>query len=244
MGRHLAAARTAADAFLFTAAAHFLPGFPRTARPDSRWSKTNVRRTERIPRRQFTLPEARRTLSFWAFTLTLSLQALVITANTFHVESIFSLAGMDGSKGFAIFPPIACISIAVTLFGGWLSDRIELRWLLMIMLAAMGINLFGFFLLTPGWPIACLILGGGIANGLFGILMSVTWPRYFGREHLGAISGLCMTFMVIASALGPAVYGGVLRLSSHYAPANLACFAATLALLSIAIQAKNPQKKG
>ncbi|MDZ8118364.1 MFS transporter [Pontiella agarivorans] len=210
--------------------------------PDGRIRNAKTRRE--TLRRQFTLPEARRTLPFWAFTLTMSLQALIITANTFHVESIFSHAGMDGSKGFAIFPPIAYISIVITLLGGWLSDRIELRWLLLTMLTAMAVNLLGFSLLAPGWPVACLVLGGGVANGLFGILMSVTWPRYFGREHLGAISGLCMTFMVIFSALGPAIYSGVLKFTLSYAPANWACLAVTLGILAIAAHTKNPQKKG
>jgi OFA family oxalate/formate antiporter-like MFS transporter len=192
-------------------------------------------------RRQFTLPEARRTLPFWAFTLTISLQALVLTANTFHIESIFTRAGMEGSEGFAVFPPIAFISIAVTLLGGWLSDRTELRWLLMVMLAAMSVNLIGLAWLAPGWPIICLIIGGGISNGLFGILMSVTWPRFYGREHLGAISGFCMTFMVIFSAIGPAIYSGVLKFTQGYALGNLVCLAVALLLLILAFRARNPQ---
>ena len=208
--------------------------------PDGTARASNVRKE--ALRRQFTLPEARRTLPFWAFTITLSLQALVLTANTFHIESIFTLAGMDGAKGFATFPPIAFISVAVTLLGGWLSDRIELRWLLAAMLAAMAINLAGLAWLAPGWPIACLIIGGGIANGLFGILMSVTWPHFFGRKHLGAVSGFCMTFMVIFSAIGPAVYSGVLKLTNGYAAGNLACLAAALVLFTVSFRARNPQR--
>ena len=206
--------------------------------PDGIPCASNARKEAR---RQFTLPEARRTLSFWAFTITLSLQALVLTANTFHIESIFTLAGMDGAKGFATFPPIAFISVAVTLLGGWLSDRIELRWLLTVMLVAMVINLIGLAWLAPGWPIVCLIIGGGMANGLFGILMSVTWPHFFGRQHLGAVSGFCMTFMVIFSAIGPAIYSGVLKFTGSYALGNLGGLVAALALLIFSFRAKNPQ---
>ena len=173
----------------------------------------------------------------------MSLQALVLTATTFHIESIFELTGMESSKGFSIFPPTAYISIAVTLLGGWLSDRIELRWLLINMLAAMVVNLTGFALLAPGFPIACLILGGGIANGLFGILMSVTWPRFYGREHLGAISGLCMTFMVIFSAIGPAFYSGILWLNGSYSIGNLISLFAAAGLFCGAFYARNPQIK-
>lgn len=209
--------------------------------PDGKTNTSNNRKE--TARRQYTLPEARRTMAFWIFTLTMALQALVLTANTFHIESIFTLAGMDGARGFAIFPPIAYISVAVTLAGGWLSDRIQLHWLLATMLATMAINLTGLTWLAPGWPIACLIIGGGIANGLFGVLMSVTWPNFFGREHLGAISGLCMTFMVIFSAIGPAIYGGVLKISSGYAPANIACLVFAFILLALSLRARNPQNR-
>ncbi|MDF7826429.1 MFS transporter [Pontiellaceae bacterium B12227] len=207
--------------------------------PDGR--KHHPKSQAETVRRQFTLKEARSTLPFWAFTLTMSLQALVLTANTFHVESIFTLAGMDGAQGFAIFRPIAVTSIVVTLLGGWLSDRTELRWMLATMLAAMAVNLVGLTWLAPGWPIACLILGGGVANGLFGILMSVTWPRFYGREHLGAVSGFCMTFMVIFSAIGPAIYSGILKYTEGYALGNLSCLAAALLLLTLSSRAKNPQ---
>lgn len=194
-------------------------------------------------KRQFTLAEARRTLPFWAFTLTMALQALVLTATTFHIESIFELGGMEGAIGFRILPYIAYIAIAVNLLGGWLSDRTELRWLLVAMLSAMAVNLAGFALLAPGWPIACLILGGGVANGLFGVLMSVTWPHYYGREHLGAVSGLCMTFLVVFSAIGPTFYSGVLNLTGTYLAGNLISLAAALALLACAHNARNPQHR-
>ena len=193
------------------------------------------------PNRQFTLSEARRTFSFWPFALTLALHALVNTAFTFHIESIFEHAGMDGAKAFSIFPPMAIIAVAVTLLGGWLSDRTELRWLLLSMLTALCINQFGVALLAPGWPIAAIIFGGGVGGGLFGVLMSVTWPRYYGREHLGAISGQCMTFIVAASAIGPALFSGILKLTGHYTAGFVLCLFIALLLLAGTFRARNPQ---
>lgn len=194
-------------------------------------------------RRQFTLPEARRTFAFWAFTLTMALQALVITSITFHIESIFGQAGLDGAEGFSIFPPMAGIAVAVTLLGGWLSDRMQLRRLLTTMLVSQCINLSGMALLAPGWPIALTILSGGVAGGLFGVLMSVTWPRYYGREHLGAISGQCMTFIVAASAIGPAFLSGILNLTGHYTAGFALCLLASLVLLAGSLHARNPQQQ-
>lgn len=191
--------------------------------------------------RQFTLPEARRTFAFWPFALALSLQGLIITAATFNIESIFVEAGMEGSEGFALFPPTAFIAIATTLAGGWLADRLELRWLLATMLGAMAVQLFAFTLLAPEWPIWLIIFFGGIGNGLFGILMSLVWPRYYGREHLGAISGLCMTLLVVASALGPILFSMLLKLTNSYTPGFAVCLASTIILLATSFFARNPQ---
>ncbi len=200
-------------------------------------------RTAPVAHRQFTLAEARCTFAFWPFALALSLQALVITAVTFNIESIFTEAGMEGVQGFALFPPMALIAIGVNLLGGWLADRTELRWLLAAMLGAMAIQLGGLMALAPGWPIHLAILFGGIGNGLFGVLMSLVWPRYFGREHLGAISGLAMTLMVVASSLGPAFFSRILLYFHSYAASFAACIAITLALLAASLFARNPQRQ-
>jgi MFS family permease len=209
--------------------------------PDGTPHPGGERKTAKV-HRQYTLAEARSTYAFWPFVLALSLQGLIITAATFNIESIFIGAGMEGARGFALFPPTALIAIAINLIGGWVSDRMELRWLLAAMLGAMAVQLTALMLLAPGWPVATVILFGGIGNGLFGILMNVVWPRYYGREHLGAISGLSMTFMVVASAIGPISFSVLLRLTGNYAGSFAVCLAAALILLAGSFFARNPQQ--
>jgi cyanate permease len=109
------------------------------------------------------------------------------------------------------------------------------------MLCAMTVQLTALTMLSPGWPIRFIILFGGTGNGLFGVLMSIVWPRYYGREHLGAISGLCMTLMVIASAVGPLLFSFLLSLTGNYAESFAVCLFATLALFTSSFFARNPQ---
>ena len=208
--------------------------------PDGK-TTTEAQQKSQPPQRQFTLSEARGTFAFWPFALIFSLFALVNTAFTFHIESIFEQAGMNGAKAFSIFPPMAFIAVGVTLLGGWLSDRMALYRLLAVMAAALCLYLAGVALLAPGWPVALIIFGGGVSGGLFGVLMGVTWPRYYGREHLGAISGQCMTFIVAASAIGPALFSGALKLTGHYTAGFALCLLIGLLLLSGAFRARNPQ---
>ena len=38
-------------------------------------------------------------------------------------------------------------------------------------------------------------------------VMSVIWAKYFGRRHLGSITGISYTVLTVASALGPMPMG-------------------------------------
>jgi len=192
--------------------------------------------------REFTLAEARRTATFWLFTLTICLQALVLTAIGFHIESIFHLAGMTSEQGFGMLPPAALLAVVMNLAGGWLSCRIELRWLLMTMLLSMVGYLLGFIWLRPGIVYWFIIVCFGVTNGMFGVLMTLTWPRYYGRAHLGAISGFCMSFMVVFSAVGPAFFSRSLQFTNHYAAGFAVCLMITLILLAGSFRARNPQR--
>jgi MFS family permease len=209
--------------------------------PDGKTFEKAERKNQMI-HHQFTLPEARRTPAFWIFGLALALQALTITAVTFHVESIFTESGMSAARGFAMFPKAALIGIAVSLIGGWLSDHIALRWLYKIFLLTMGGSLIGFVLLSPEW-IPFITVCFGTTSGLFGLLMTITWPKYFGREHLGAISGLNLSMLVFGSAIGPILFSASLWLFESYRAGLLICLAVTLLLFAGSFFARNPQEK-
>jgi MFS family permease len=87
------------------------------------------------------------------------------------------------------------------------------------------------------------VIGNGIASGGFVSLTGIVFPRFYGRKHLGAISGVNMSAMVIASGLGPLLFGLCHHYSGSYRWILIisAFFPMFLALLSIA--ADNPQRK-
>lgn len=195
------------------------------------------------PFKQFTLSEARSTLSFWLFLLPLALYALYITGFTFHLVSIFENAGMGREKALQIFIPVSVISVVVSLGGGYISDRIHLKYLLILILTGQMIALFSLAKLNDGFYYYAYILGNGIVSGIYNILMAVTWPRFYGRENLGRITGFVMAIIVFASALGPIMFSmSKTRLGSYsYAFFGLSAFVAVILLLSF--KAGNPQDK-
>ena len=65
------------------------------------------------------------------------------------------------------------------------------------------------------------IAAWGISQGFYAPLTSAALPRLFGRRHLGAISGVQMSVMVIGSAIGPALFALLESISGTYETALL-----------------------
>ena len=191
--------------------------------------------------REFTRIEAMRTQAFWIFNLGLAALSLVFTAVTFHIASLGEEMGLNRSQSFAVFLPMSLFSVGANLFGGWISDRLKLKWLLITMMAAQVIGTTG--LLSFGEPLGRLLftVGFGTAGGLFSVLVIVTWPRFYGCKHLGAISGLNMSIMVFASAIGPAVFAVGRNLTGSYQTVVLICWFLPILVILGGIKANNPQ---
>ncbi len=170
-----------------------------------------------LPDQAATVSQARKTFTFWTFNLTIALMGLYYTAITFHIADIFEKANMSRSVAFAIFVPSAFISLFCNFFGSWISDYIQLKYLLFAELIGILISAFAVMYLAT-YPICyyLLIVGNGIVTGLNGVLASVSWPRFFGLGHLGAITGYAMSWNVGGSALGPALFSFFERQSGTY----------------------------
>jgi len=158
------------------------------------------------PDNHFTLPQARRTYTFWVFNLAVAMHALFVTATTFHIASIFREAGLSEDKAFTIFLPISIIAVTLGLSGGWVMDRTKLKYLLLVQTGGLTLGSAGILALGTGAGFYLTVAGVGVSRGLFGLLIAVTWPRLFGRTHLGAITGFQRMWTVAFSAAGPLLF--------------------------------------
>jgi sugar phosphate permease len=190
--------------------------------------------------RDFTLPEARRTYAFWIFALTVALSALVITAFTFHVVSIFAETGLSRQQAVNVFLPASVIAVSSQFLGSYLSDYIPLKRLAHVQNLGVLLLSAGVVFLSPGLPIYLAIAGMGLSQGMMGITSNITWPRYFGRLHLGAVSGFAMALTVAGSAVGPYLYSLSLDLTGSYAVAAGICAAIAAALLIGSLFVRRP----
>lgn len=194
--------------------------------------------------RDFTLPEARGTFSFWVFTLMFGLNGLVITAYTFHIIAIGGELSVSTEYILKLFVPSAVVSVVSGFVIAWLTDLsfVRIKYLLCIMaLSAM----LGYVALALGcYPSGAWlhILGFGVSGGCFGSLSSIVYPRFFGRQHLGAISGLFMTVIMIASAIGPFLFSLAEALLGGYRTGFALSALAAAGIALAALRADNPQR--
>ncbi|MFW5689738.1 MAG: MFS transporter [bacterium] len=195
---------------------------------------------ENVPTESFTAEEARRTYAFWIFSLTLFMSGLVLTAYTFHVVSIFGDAGIPRSEAVGIFLPASLVAVSVQFLGSWLSDRIKLKYLCATQLLGVMIVIGGLVVLRPGVPVVVVVAGHGLMQGVFGITSSLTWPRFFGRRHLGAVSGLATALSVAGSAVGPYLFSFGRDLTGSYAAPAIVCGVVTAVLFVGSFSANKP----
>jgi len=203
------------------------------------------RRPPSLPEHEFTLTEARKTIAFWAFTLGLSLSALYISGLTFHVVSVFEASGLTREQGLGIFIPTSLIAVGVQFLGSYVSDYIRLKYILLLFAIGMVFSILGLTMLGDSafayWMIIC---GNGVVWGLYTVLIGVTWPRFYGLKHLGAISGFSLSWTVIGSALGPYMFSLSMDLTGNYDLVAWICFTIAILCVGMAFKADNPGLPG
>lgn len=189
------------------------------------------------------LTEAKKTRAFWMFGMVLAFNSFFATGFTFHIVSIFSSQDYSRTQAIAIFLPISIIAIIVSTVCNILSDYIQHKIYLYIMLVSGVISSLGLIFLASPIGVYLLIGGLGILSGLFGVINAVTWPRYYGRKYLGSITGKVMSFLVIASAIAPSLFSYCYTKLGSYEYIGYLNLLFLGILLVASIKVKKPQKE-
>jgi sugar phosphate permease len=169
--------------------------------------KTEAQLTPSWSAEHWTLAEVMRAPVFWILSSGFASMSMLSTGLTFHIVSLYVDNGLTPTIAASAFVPIALTSAVVQLGSGVLVDRVPARLLLAIALGLHAVLLVGApYLRTVELALAFGVLMGA-AGGLQQTIASTIWAMYFGRRHLGSISGATATISVASSALGPMVFG-------------------------------------
>ncbi|WP_075591315.1 MFS transporter [Labilibacter marinus] len=192
-------------------------------------------------RKQFTRTEALKTRAFWMYSSMMAFNAYFVTGMTFHIVSIFDSVGLSKEEAISIFVPMSIISVTTSFIFNALSDHVKLKNLLYIMIVGGIIVSLGLAFLSLPVGYYLLVFGSGLMGGLFAVLSSVTWPRFFGRKNLGAISGVSMQMIVFSSAIGPFLFSLSNEYSGSYSVVALSGLVGLVLIAVFSVKADNPQ---
>ncbi len=182
-----------------------------------------------------TAAQARRSPIFWIYATGLSVYALFGTAVTFHIVAIFEEAGRTRAEAFGYFFPQAIVSTLVNITTSWLADFNPLKPFLVAMLVAFSLGAYGLLNLHTYWGYWLLVVGFGAGSGLWGTVSNLAFVRYFGRRHLGEVSGLSASLTVFASAIGPALFSLGSDTFGSYHAAEWLCLGVLICLTAATI---------
>ncbi len=178
------------------------------------------------------LQQARQHRAYWILLAAAAIWALIGTGLTFHLSAIFESYGLGIRQSTRAIGYLAAAMATTQLLGGFLADRVPLRWLVVtalsfisascMMLASKNIQLLTLSYATYG-----------CGQGLMTIIAGTAWARYFGRAHLGKIRGMSLTAAIAGSSVGPLCMGISVDYLGGFAP-SLWLFAAVAAAIAFA----------
>ncbi len=192
--------------------------------------------------KEFTLAEAKRIPSFWIIILIGSYFTMFITGYAFHVVSVGQELGLDKNAVLNLFPKMAIVGIFGTFLTGWTCDHAKIKYVLIVTTIGFGASMAGTLIMPSKLGVALIVTGMGLSMGSLPTLNGIVWPRFFGRKHLGAISGFALSKIVLGSALGPLLFS----LSKDHLGQYRQLFTFSLAISALmilsALFTNNPQR--
>ncbi len=176
--------------------------------PDGRWPSdsepTEAYQINKVAQTEsWTTRDACSTATFWKLMTVVCTCSLIGTGLMFHQVSLLGEQGVSRIDALRLLGLNAAIATVVSIIAGFLSDRIQARYLLVGSMLFLTTALILLMVMpSPIWAIAySALLGmqGGIirSTGMF------VWIDYYGRMFQGAIRGVVTSIIVIAAALGP-----------------------------------------
>ena len=179
-------------------------------------------------RRQWTRGQVLRDGRFFLAMAAMMCSAFIITGLNFHQVHLVESKGWDLSIYAASFAIYAVCQVGMSVVTGILVDRYGALCLTPFYMLPMVVSTFviaGFD--SPGAIIAFMVLAG-TSGGAGATILSTVWVELYGVLHLGSIKAMIAGLQVIASALGPAVFGWLIDGGVSIEAISVACGAYAL----------------
>ena len=169
----------------------------------------------------WSVDEVLRDLTFWKLLAVPATSGMVGTGLVFHQVSLLGSRGVDAGWALGLIAVQAGVGTSLSFVTGWLTDRIEARYLMCAAMVCLAIAI-ALLLVLPDPRLAVIY---AVLLGMHGSVLRstgmVVWINYYGRAHQGKIRGVAFSVMILASALGPLPLAVAFDQSGSWTPALL-----------------------
>ncbi len=180
-------------------------------------SQRSVRPSGGLQENNYTVSRALRTRAFYVMAIFSGAGFMVQAGVSLHQVSHFINQGLDPSLAALTAGSFAfCQMLGGFVWASLSSRRVPIR----VLLAGAAFCVSGGALwvqasTTLAWGLpAASVLGAGV-GGLH-LLLRLAWAEYYGREHLGSITGITLPVQVGGQALGPIIAGFLYDFTGSY----------------------------
>ncbi|MFC1963718.1 MFS transporter [Chloroflexota bacterium] len=189
-----------------------------------------------------TVKEALRTRTFWILVSILIANSLSVSAIMLHMLPYMNSIHITAQTASFIVPFVTGSSIAGRLLLGWLSDKADKRYILII---ACALRTIGVFVFTYAQSLPWLVLFAitfGPGYGATVVLRLAISREYFGLRSIGAIQGVMIGIMTLGSIIGPWLAGYIFDIKGDYQIAWLSIAIASIIVVPLPLLIKPLRK--
>ncbi len=194
------------------------------------------------PEVSFTVAQAVRTRAFWVLAVFSGAGFMVQAGVSLHQVSHFINQNLPAGEAALSAGVFAFCQVLGGLVWSGLTPRVPVRFLLSLSALCLTIGASGIaasVTLTGGLPGAAIL---GVGVGGLHLLLRLAWAEYYGREHLGSITGLTLPVQVGGQALGPVIAGFLFDYTDNY-QLPFRIFAAAVFLAGLLVLTATPPRR-
>lgn len=165
----------------------------------------------------FGVAEAIKTFSFWMIVLSSGARSVAMTSIIIHqVVYLTEVRGIPLVQASAALGGMVTISLVGRLSFGFLGDRIDKRYLLIVTYLLQTVGIFLLMGVSSIFQLWVFVVLYGIAYGGAIPLNMAIVGEYFGRLRYATIRGFMQMFLIPATVLGPLYAGWVYDSTGNY----------------------------
>ena len=186
------------------------------SRQDTNDDHQTVKAANDVHEVDFSLHQAMATSAFWILTACLFTHQVTQAAIFVHLIPYVIDMGVDPTSAASVVSVVALISIVGRYGSGWLSDRFDKKWLLIILFIIQPIGIFSLIRVRNLMDVIPFVLLYSTAYGGTVVVKAIIIGDYYGRKNYGTIYGVIQGVSTFGGIAGPLIAGLVYDINGNY----------------------------